>query len=297
MPGSIPASASAEVPASHLGDVVGAPRGVLLRRLVRSPTGVLGIATTGLVLLTGLLAPLLAPADPFAIDAPPLAAPSWDHPMGTDALGRDLLSGIIFGARAALIVAGATAALVLVIGMAVGTVSGYFGGRVDDVLMRTTEFFQVLPRFFTALIVIALFGPGLDRLVLVLGFTSWSLLARVVRAEVLSLREREFVEAARADGASHWRIMTRELLPNALPAAAVFVGLVVAQVLLIEASLGFLGLGDPNVMSWGFLASQAQRFLRVAWWLSFFPGAAIMLAVLGLNLLGDAVTDAAGPNA
>ncbi|MDE0804794.1 MAG: ABC transporter permease [Acidimicrobiales bacterium] len=252
------------------------------------------MSLTFVVVAAGLLAPWLAPNDPFAVDGPPLASPSGRYPMGTDALGRDLFSGIIFGARTAVIVAGITGIIVLVVGLLVGTVSGYIGGRVDDLLMRITEFFQVIPRFFTAIIVIALFGPGLDRLVLVLGFTSWSLLARVIRSEVLSLREREFVEAARADGASHVRIMTRELLPNAIPAAMVFVGLIMAQVLLIEASLGFLGLGDPNAMSWGFLASQAQQFLRVAWWMSVFPGLAIIVAVLGLNLLGDAVTDQVG---
>jgi len=266
----------------------------ILRRIVGSPSGFLGLLLTGLVVVAGVFAPWLAPHDPFAVDGPSLSGPSRAHLMGTDALGRDLFSGVIFGARTALVVAGTTAVIVLVIGLLVGTVSGYLGGRVDDLMMRITEFFQVIPRFFTAIIVVALFGPGLDRLVLVLGLTSWSMLARVVRAEVLSLRQRDFVEAARADGASHGRIMLRELLPNALPAALVYAGLIVAQVLLIEASLGFLGLGDPNAMSWGFLASEAQRFLRVAWWLSVFPGLSIVVAVLGLNLLGDAVTDQAG---
>lgn len=294
MPGSIPASASAELPLGQWGPTVGAPRWHVAHRVLRSGGGVLGLLFTGSVVATGVLAPWLAPHDPFAVDGPALAAPSRAYPLGTDALGRDLLSGVIFGARTALIVGGTSAALILVIGLIVGLVSGYVGGRVDDLLMRITEFVQVFPRFFTALVVIALFGPGLDRLVLVLSLTSWTLLARVIRAEVLTLRGRDFVEAARADGASHLRIMGRELLPNALPAALVYLGLVVAQVLLIEASLGFLGLGDPNVMSWGFLASEAQRFLRVAWWMSVFPGLAIVVAVLGLNLLSDAATDRHG---
>ncbi len=294
MPGSIPASASAELPVGDLGSAVGAPRRHVLRRVVGSGSGALGLLLTGLVVLTGVLAPWLAPHDPFAVDGPVLAPPSSAYPMGTDALGRDLFSGVIFGARTALIVAGTTAALVLAIGTVIGTVSGYVGGRLDDLLMRTTEFFQVIPRFFAAIIVIALFGPGLDRLVLVLSLTSWAHLARVVRSEILSLRQRDFVEAARADGASHARIMFRELLPNALPAAMVYVGLIVAQLLLIEASLGFLGLGDPNAISWGYLASEAQRFMRVAWWLAVFPGLSIVVAVLGLNLLGDAVADRAG---
>jgi peptide/nickel transport system permease protein len=264
----------------------------LARRVLRTPAGVLGLATTLCWLAVGLAAPLLAPFDPFAIEGPALGAPSAGHLFGTDALGRDLLSGVVWGARTSLIVAAGVALLVVLIGMVVGLVSGYRGGWLDDVLMRITEAFQVLPRFFLALVVIAFFGPGLDRLVLVLGVTSWPLLARIVRAEVLSLRHREFVEAARVHGASWLRILVREILPNALPPAIALVGLVVAQVILIEASLGFLGLGDPNVTSWGALASQAQRFLRVAWWLSLFPGLAILVAVLGLNLLGDAVTDA-----
>lgn len=160
-------------------------------------------------------------------------------------------------------------------------------------MMRATEFVQVLPRFFLAILVIAMFGPGLDHLVLVLGLTSWPLLARVVRAELLSLREREFVEAARADGASAMRIVLRELLPNVVASSVVVIGLLIAQVMLIEAGLGFLGLGDPNVVSLGSLAAQGQDFIRTAWWLAFFPGAAIVLAVLGLNLLADALTDAA----
>jgi peptide/nickel transport system permease protein len=246
---------------------------------------------TLLLVTVGVLAPWLAPTDPFAVDGPPLSAPSADFPMGTDALGRDLLSGVVYGARTSLVVAGSVALIVVVIGAAVGLLSGYLGGWVDDVLMRGTEIFQVLPRFFLALVVIAFFGPGLDRLVLLLGITSWPLLARVVRAETFSLRHREFVEAARVHGASQTRILLREILPNALPPGIALVGLVLAQAILIEASLGFLGLGDPNVTSWGTLASEAQRFLRVAWWLSLFPGGAILLAVLGLNLLGDAVTD------
>jgi peptide/nickel transport system permease protein len=238
-----------------------------------------------------LLADVIAPYDPFAPIGLPLAPPSAEHWMGTDALGRDLLSGVIHGTRTSLIVAASVGLLTLVLGALVGAVSGYFAGVVDDVLMRLTELVQVLPRFFLAIVVIAMFGPGLDRLVLVLGLTTWTILARVLRAEVLSLREREFVEAARAGGATDARVLIRHVLPNALPAGLVYLGLVLAQVILLEASLGFLGLGDPNVISWGYLAGQAQRFLRTAWWLSFFPGMAIVFAVLGMNLVVDALND------
>jgi peptide/nickel transport system permease protein len=285
-------SATAELVAARPGAAAFSRRPHLLLRALRTPGGAVGAAITLLLVVVGVLAPLLAPTDPFAVDGPALSGPSAAHPMGTDALGRDLLSGVIWGARTSLLVAGGVALMAVVIGTSIGLLSGYLGGWVDDVLMRGTELFQVLPRFFLALVVIAFFGPGLDRLVLLLGFTSWPLLARVIRAETLALRHREFVEAARVQGASRTRILVREILPNALPPGIALLGLVVAQVILIEASLGFLGLGDPNVTSWGTLASEAQRFLRVAWWLSLFPGLAILLAVLGLNLLGDAVTDA-----
>lgn len=263
----------------------------LLGRLPRSASALAGVVLTAAFTVTAVLAPWLAPTDPFAIEGPSLSAPSPAHPFGTDALGRDVLSGVIHGVRTSLIVAAATGAIVLVVGVAIGIASGYVGGVVDHLLMRLTELFQVMPRFFLALLVIALFGPGINRLVLVLGITSWPLLARVVRSQVLSLREREFLEAARASGASTFRIARRELLPNVAPAVVAVLGLIVAQTMLIEASLGFVGLGDPNQISLGFLSSQAQRFLRVAWWLSVFPGAAIVLVVLGFNLLADTVVD------
>ena len=264
------------------------------RRLTSQTPGVVGAVTTLLVLSVGTLAPLLAPTEPFAVEGPSLGPPSTAFPMGTDALGRDVLSGVIYGARTSLIVAGGVGVIALLTGAAVGLLAGYRGAWVDDALMRGTEIFQVLPRFFLALVVIAFFGPGLDRLVLVLGLTSWPLLARVVRAEVLSLRHREFVDAARVYGASSVRIVLREILPNVLPSAIALLGLVVAQAILIEASLGFLGLSDPNMISWGAMASQAQQFLRVAWWLSLFPGLAILITVLGLNLVGNAVTAPSG---
>lgn len=271
--------------------------GGLLRRALSGPGGRLGIALTVALVAAGLLAPWLAPRDPFAIVGPSLAAPGGAFPLGTDALGRDLLSRMLFGARSSLAVALGVGTIVMTLGCLVGATAGYLGGLWDEVLMRVTEFFQALPRFFLAILVIAVFGPGLDRLVLVLGFTSWTMLARVVRAETLSLREREFVDAARVLGASGPRLVFRELLPNVLPAALALLGLVLGHVLLVEAGLGFLGLGDPNTVTWGLLAGAAQPYLRIAWWLPLFPGLAILLAVLGLNLLGDALTAALGKSA
>lgn len=272
--------------------VVPARRRHALRRVVSTVPGAAGLATTVTLVAAGAAAPVLAPRDPFAVDGPSLQPPTWHFPMGTDALGRDVLSGVLHGTRTSLVVAISVSVMVLAVGAGIGLVSGYRGGWVDDVLMRATDTVQVLPRFFLALVVVALLGPGLDRIVLVLGLTSWPLLARVVRAEVLSLRTSEFVEAARALGSSGRRIILREILPNIVGSAGALTGLLAAQVIVIEAGLSFLGLGDPDLVSWGGMASEGQPYLRTAWWLSLFPGGAILLAVLGLNLLGDAVTDA-----
>jgi len=226
-----------------------------------------------------------------------LAPPSRAHTFGTDDLGRDVLAGIIHGARTSLLVVASVTALAAIIGVAVGAVSGYWTGAVDDALMRMTDFVLVVPRFFLAVVVIALFGAGMDRLILVLGLTSWPAIARVVRAQTLSLVRREFVDAARALGATDTRVLIRYVLPGALPPALVVISLNAAGVILLEAGLSFIGLGDPQRMSWGYLANNAQRFLRVAWWVALFPGAAIALAVLGLNLLGDALSDLLDPRA
>ena len=254
----------------------------------------MGLAFTGIVVLAAMLAPVLGTVDPFVLSGASLSPPSFGHPMGTDALGRDVYSGILYGARTSLLVAVSAGLIAFATGALVGMLAGYVGGVGDNVLMRITELFQVMPRFLLVVVAIAMFGAGLDRLILVLGLTSWPVLARVVRAEVISLRELDFVRAAQASGSSPARILVHELLPNVLPSALVMLGLLFGQVLLVEATLGFLGLGDPNVMSWGALAGQAQSFLRVAWWLPFFPGLAITITVLGVNLLVDAWSRALG---
>ena len=266
-------------------------RGLPLAAWVRAPAAIIGFILTSVIIVVAVLADLIAPGDPFATVGPALAAPSAAFPFGTDDLGRNLLTGVVHGIRTSVLVAAVVGVVALPLGLLVGAVSGARGGRIDDLLMRFTEVWQILPRFFLALMVIALFGPGLDRLVVVLGLTSWALLSRIVRAEILSIREREFVEAAHALGVSQWRIVWRHMLPHAFPAALVYVTLVLGQVCLIESSLGFLGLSDPNVVSLGSLAGQAQRFLRVAWWMWFFPGIALITLVVGLNLIGDALDD------
>src|SRR5262252_3369866 len=266
-----------------------------LWRILRPGAGRVGVAITGGLLAVALLAGRIAPADPFASVGPPLAAPTLAHPMGTDDLGRDVLSGVVYGTRTSLLLALLVSLLSGAVGIAVGSIAAWQGRRADDALMRFTESVQIVPRFFLAVIVVAVFGPGIDRLVLLLGLTSWPWIARVARAEVLSLKQREFVEAARSLGAGHVRILLRDVLPNALPPVVVVLSLSGASVILIEAGLSFLGLGDPDVVSLGYLANNAQRFLRVAWWMAAFPGAAIALTVLGLNLLGDGLNDALNP--
>jgi peptide/nickel transport system permease protein len=260
--------------------------------VVGLPAGRIGFALLGLVVALAALAPQIAPHDPFALTGRPLLAPSIRHVMGTDALGRDVFSGILYGARTSLLVGMAAALIAFLFGVSVGIVAGYRGGVIDSLLMRLTELFQVLPRFFLVVIAVALFGAGVDRLILTLGLTSWPVLARVVRSEVVSMCELDFIRAAKATGGSNVRIIWRELLPNVIPSAIVLLGLTFGQVLLVEGSLGFLGLGDPNALSWGQLASQSQGFLRVAWWLAFFPGLAITVAVVGANLAADALSTA-----
>lgn len=288
MPGSIPASVTSEGSAHR--------RASPTVRAFTTPAGAAGLTLSVALLVVAALAPAVAPADPFASVAAPLLPPTPAHPLGTDDLGRDLLSGILHGGRTSLVVVLGVTVLAAVIGIAVGATSGYCGGAVDDLLMRGTELVQVVPRFFLAVVVIALFGPGLDRVVVVLGLTSWPAIARVLRAQTLSLRRREFVDAARSLGAPASRVLLRHVLPNALPPTVVVISLNAASVILLEAGLSFIGLGDPHAMSWGYLASNAQRFLRVAWWLALFPGVAIALGVLSLNLLGDTLNELLDPH-
>lgn len=292
MPPSIRASAFAELAPRAVGSPAARWHRLLREEILRRPSGKIGVVIVALVVATALFGPALAPRDPFAITGGSLVPPSAGHPMGTDALGRDVFSALLYGARTSLFVASAVGLIALVCGMVVGLIAGYRGGWMDAALMRITELFQVIPRFFFAIIVIALFGPGLDRIVLTLGLTSWPILARVVRGEVIAMRDLDFIRASEAMGSPASRIVRRQLLPNVMPTLVVAVGLLFGQVMLLEATLGFLGLGDPDAISWGMMAAQAQGFLRVAWWLALFPGLAMTLTVLGVNLLADALSSA-----
>jgi peptide/nickel transport system permease protein len=265
----------------------------MLARLVGSPGGAIGLALVILVVLTAWLADTIAPGDPFDTSAgPALSPPSGDHVFGTDNLGRDMFTGVVHGAATSMTVVLWVAVLSSIIGITLGIVAGFLGGIFDDLIMRVAELFQVVPRFFLALLLVSFWGPGLDKLILLLGLTSWPFLARVTRAETIGLKGRDFVEAARGLGAPRPWILVRHILPNVAPPVIVVIALFASRIIMIEAGLAFLGLSDPDRISWGSMANNAQQFLRLGWWMSVFPGMAIVVAVLGLNLLADALNRA-----
>ena len=245
--------------------------------------------------LAATLAYQLSPYDPFALGDETLIAPRGDHWMGTDDLGRDTLSRVIHGSRVPLLVGFLATAASMALGILIGSLSGYFGGRTDIILMRVTEYVLVVPRFFLALLVVAMLGTGIEKIIVVIGILGWPEVARVVRAQFLTFREREFVVAARAIGASHAKVIFREILPNAIPPAVVVASILVARAIILEAGLSFLGLGDPNLISWGSLLSEAQERISASVWLALFPGLAISLLVLCINLFGDGINDVLNP--
>jgi peptide/nickel transport system permease protein len=264
-------------------------------RFKQNKLSIVGLVIVVLVILTGLLAPLIAPFGPFELGGARLAPPQPAHLFGTDHLGRDVFSGVLYGTQTSLAVGFLSVLLSVVLGIAVGAISGFYGGRIDDALMRLTEVFQVMPRFFLALVIVAMFGADLWGTIFVIGILSWAEIARLVRAEFLTLRERPFVMAARAYGASDGSIIFREILPNALTAVIVAASLQVPSAILLEASLSFIGAGDPDVMSWGRMLNNAQQYMRQAWWVALFPGLAISVTAMGLALLADGINDFLNP--
>lgn len=264
-------------------------------RFRRQPSTVAGLALVLPIAFAAFFAAWLAPGDPLASVGPALQPPSSTHWLGTDDLGRDVLAGLLHGARASLFVGLAVALIATTCGVLVGGVAGFFGRWVDDGLMRLTELVQVLPRFFLAILIATLFGGSLLNVVLLLGLTFWPSTARLLRSQILSLREREFAVAARAVGASAPTILVRHVLPNALPPVMVNASLQVGGAILIEAGLSFLGLGDRSQVSWGYMLNNAQPFFQLAWWMSVFPGLALLLTVVGVNLVADGLNEASTP--
>jgi peptide/nickel transport system permease protein len=266
----------------------------VLRRFLATPEGALGAAVLGMLVLIALLAPLLFPQDPLSIAGPPLLRPfaDWSLPLGTDRLGRDVLAGVVHGARASLSVALAAAAASIVVGAIVGTTAGFAGGLIDEALMRVVDAFQTVPGFLLALAFVSIIGPSLAVVVIAIALSSWTGPARIARAEVLSIRERDYVAAARVIGMRPAEIAFREILPNALPPVLALSAIIVASAILIEAALSFLGLGDPNRVTWGGMIAEGRTVLRSAPYLSIIPGIALVLTVLGVYLAGEGVVEA-----
>lgn len=253
----------------------------------------------GLLILLGLLVvfgPFVYRVDPFEIIQSPHMPPgSEDVPLGSDYLGRDILAGIIHGGRPTLLVGVSAALIAALIGITIGALSGFFGGRIDGLLGRVTEFFQVLPALLFAMVLITLFGPRLLTVTIAIGVVAWTAMARLTRAEFLRLKQLDYVRSARAAGASNLRIILKTILPNALPPIIVAGTLAAGSAILAEASLSFLGLSDRNVMSWGLMIGSSRQYLREAWWAVTFPGIAIFLTVLAISLVGDGLNDAFNP--
>lgn len=248
-----------------------------------------------LFILTAAFAGQIAPRDPLKPSDHTLQPPSRQFWFGTDDLGRDVFSGVIHGARTSISIGVVVALLSSLIGLTIGLLAGYAGNLTDDLLMRLTELFLIPPRFFLILIIAAIYGSSYFNLIVVLSLTLWPLTARLVRAEVFSLKEKGFIEAARAIGASHTRIMLRHALPSVMPMMITNATLKVGAIILLEASLEFLGLGDATHISWGYMLHNGQHFMRDGWWMVVFPGLAISLLLLALNLFGDELNKALDP--
>lgn len=267
-----------------------------LRMFLRNPSAIVGLVLLFFVLAIAIAGPWVFPADPFEIRTAPLTPPfSEDAWLGSDYLGRDVLTTLIYGGRATLMVGGVAATLSVIIGITLGAFAGYYGGRVDAVLMRITEFFQVLPALLFAMVVVTLFSPTLITVTIAIGIVSWTGTARLTRAEFLKFRGLEFVRAERAIGARDARIIWKVILPNALPPLIVSATLAVGAAILFEAGLSFLGLGDPNQMSWGLMIGSSRQYVLSCWWAVTFPGLAIFVTVLAVSLIGDGLNDALNP--
>lgn len=268
-----------------------------LAAFLRHPGAVVGLVILTLVVAAALLAPVLYPTSPWRMVQRPFVPPFTLErvPLGTDALGRDIAAGLMHGAGVSLIVGLVSTLAALLIGVPLGALAGYLGGRVDDALMRFTELFQTVPSFALAIVLVAILQPSLSSIIIAIALVSWPPVTRLVRGEVLSLRSREYVQAAIVTGQTTFTILRREVLPNTLSPIVVLASLMIATAILLESSLSFLGLGDPNRMSWGYMVGAGRTVIRQAWWVTAFPGLLILLTVLALNLIGEGLNDALNP--
>ena len=266
-----------------------------LRLFCANRAALVGLVVVFLFVLVGLLGPVMFPADPFEPVAVPLSGPGEHRLLGTDYLGRDVAIGILYGTRPTLVIAATATIVTVFIGIALGAIAGFYGGLVDNVLMRITEFFQVLPPLVFAMVIVAVFSTDLVVVVLAIAITTWTTEARLTRAEFLKIREREYVLSSRALGAGSYRIITKVILPNAMPPLIVAITLRVGITIIYEAALSFLGLTDPDVMTWGKMIGLSRDFFFDAWWTVTFPGVAILVVVLCIALVGDGLNDAFNP--
>jgi len=256
---------------------------------------VLGVLILVVVIALAATAPIVFPGSPFRRVDRPFLPPFGGYLFGTDVLGRDVAAGIAHGARTSLLIGLLATSLAVAVGTVTGGVAGYYGGRIDDLLMRVTEFFQTIPSFLFAILLVAILTPSVLSIVAAIAVVSWPAVARLVRGEFLAMRHREFVQACVCLGMSDRRVIFRHILPNCLSPIIVTGSLIVATAILIESALSFLGLGDPNTMSWGFMIGAGRTFLRSAWWLCTIPGVAILTTVLAINLLGEGLNDTLNP--
>ncbi|MBD1552625.1 ABC transporter permease [Pseudomonas typographi] len=265
----------------------------VFKRYCRQPAAVLGALFIAVLAALALAAPWLS-TSPWEMNAQPLLLPFTEraHWLGTDMLGRDLGAGLLYGARVSLGVGALASAASLLVGLLVGAAAGYFGGWVDAVLMRVAEFFLIMPSLVLAVLLVAVLEPSTTSVVMAIALVAWPGIARLVRSEFMTLRQREFVQAAQVLGLSPWAIITREILPNAMGPLLVTLTFVMASAILTEAALAFLGLGDPEAMSWGYMINASRNLLRDAWWMSLLPGLAIVLLVLAVNRVGEGLRSA-----
>ncbi len=267
-----------------------------LHAFCRHKGGVAGVIVIVAVAGLALAANWIFPHDPWEIVNAPFMPPLTDDTLlGTDTLGRDIGAGIAYGARLTLLLAAVSTAVSILFGVSVGAISGFYGGRVDQAVVGFIELFQTIPSFFLAVVLVAILTPSMSTVIFAIAVVSWPPLARLVRAEFMSLKNREFVQAAMLAGQSNTRIILTQILPNSLSPVIVSGSLMVASAILLESALSFLGLGDPNAMTWGYIIGASRSVLRDAWWMSVFPGVAILLTVLSLNLIGEALNDALNP--
>ena len=269
--------------------------GAFWRRFRNNRAAVGGLVALALVVALAIAGPTFYPVDPFDMVGQPSVPPGGEQVLGTDVAGRDMLAGLIHGGRISLLIGFMASLAATLVGLVLGAVAGYYGGRVDDVIMRTTEFFLTIPSFVLAVVLVAIFSPTILHITVAIAVVSWPSVARLARAEFLAHRDREYVQGCRAIGMPDREIILLQILPNALPPVIVVSSLMVATAILTESGLSFLVLGDPNQVSWGYMIGVARSVLRTAWWMAAIPGAMIVVTVLAINLVGEGLNDALNP--